>query len=195
VDGSLLRAWTSMSYLERIDGLNEDGPLPPSGGMGFGGSVSAGKKCAEGDLRGLLLSNHTHCYTSDDVARLIKKAPGVGALLRVIGHCVMENRNDLVVTSEGDQATGRAERDTALRLVRSPRGEHQKALDADKGYDTRDFVADGSRPKSRQTSVGMVDQRLMAALHSTMATPNRSTPGSESSRCLDGSNSQLASRN
>jgi hypothetical protein len=54
----------------------------------------------------------------------------------------MENRNGLVAASEVSQATGKAERDAALRMVRSLNGEHQKTLGADKGYDTREFVAD-----------------------------------------------------
>lgn len=141
VDGTLLRAWASHSSLERIDGLN-DGPPPPSGGNGFGGAPTTGKKRAKGDFRGLLLSNQTHRSTSDAEARLFKKAPGVGAFLSFMGHCVMENRNGLVVASEVSQATGKAERDAALRMARSLRGAHQKTLGADKGYDTREFVAD-----------------------------------------------------
>jgi IS5 family transposase len=73
---------------------------------------------------------------------LFKKAPGVGAFLSFMGHCVMENRNGLVVASEVSQATGRAERVAALRMARSLKGAHQKTLGADKGYDTREFVAD-----------------------------------------------------
>jgi len=141
VDGTLLRAWASHSSLERIDGLDDDLP-PPSGGRGFGAPAAVGKKRAKGDFRGLLLSNQTHRSSSDGEARLFKKAPGVGAFLSFMGHCVMENRNGLVVASEVTQASGTAERDSALRMARSLRGAHQKTLGADKGYDTRDFVAD-----------------------------------------------------
>ena len=141
VDGTLLRAWASHSSLERIDGLDDD-PPPPSGGQGFGGTASFGTRRAKGDFRGLLLSNQTHRSTSDGEARLFKKAPGVGAFLSFMGHCVMENRNGLVVASEVTQATGTAERDSALRMARSLQGAHQKTLGADKGYDTRDFVAE-----------------------------------------------------
>jgi hypothetical protein len=59
-----------------------------------------------------------------------------------MGHWIMENRNGLVVASEVTQARGTAERDSALRMMRSLRGAHQKTLGSDKGYDTRDFVAD-----------------------------------------------------
>lgn len=54
----------------------------------------------------------------------------------------MENRNGLVVASEVTQASGTAERDSALRMARSLQGAHRKTLGADKGYDTKDFVAD-----------------------------------------------------
>jgi transposase len=140
VDGTLLRAWASHSSLERIDGMGDD--LPPlGGGKGFATTATTAKKRAKGDFRGLLLSNQTHRSTSDDEAWLFKKAPGVGAFLSFMGHCVMENRNGLVVASEVSQATGKAERDAALRMARSLRGAHHKTLGADKGYDTREFVA------------------------------------------------------
>jgi hypothetical protein len=131
VDGTQLRAWASHSSLERIDGL-DDGPPPPNGGKGFGGG-DGGKKRIKGDFRGLLLSNQTHRFTSDDEARLFKRASGVRAFLSFMGHCVMENRNGLVVASEVNQATGKAERDAAVRMARSLKGAHQKTLGADKG--------------------------------------------------------------
>jgi hypothetical protein len=54
----------------------------------------------------------------------------------------MEHRNGLVVASEVSQATGRPEREAAIRVIRSLKGAHQKTLGSDKGYDTREFVAD-----------------------------------------------------
>jgi len=45
----------------------------------------------------------------------------------------MENRNGLVVASQVSQASGTAERDSALRMARSLKGAHQKTLGADKG--------------------------------------------------------------
>ena len=47
-----------------------------------------------------------------------------------------------MVASEVTSADGYGERSAALRLARSLGGVHQKTLGADKGYDTRDFVAD-----------------------------------------------------
>jgi len=55
------------------------------------------------------------------LARLFKKAPGVGAFLSFMGYCVMEKRNGLVVASEVNPAGGCWERAAALRMARAPR--------------------------------------------------------------------------
>jgi transposase len=141
VDGTLLRAWASHSSLERIDGGDDDQP-PPSGGNGFGAPPAKGKKRAKGDFRGLQLSNQTHRSSSDGEVRLFRKSVGTGAYLSYLGHCLMENRHGLVVASEVTPADGYGERAAAVRMARSLAGAHQKTLGADKGYDTRDFVAD-----------------------------------------------------
>jgi hypothetical protein len=139
VDGTLLRAWASHSSLERIDG--GDDPPPPSGGNGFGSEPAKGKKRAKGDFRGLLLSNQTHRSSSDAEARLFRKSGGTGAYLSYLGPCLMENRHGLVVASEVTSADGYGERAAAVRMARSLSGAQQKTLGADRGYDTRDFVA------------------------------------------------------
>jgi transposase len=141
VDGTLLQAWASHGSLERIDGTDDD-PPPPSGGHGFGAGSAKGKKRAKGDFRGLLLSNQTHRSRSDGEARLFRKSNGTGAFLSYLGHCLMENRHGLVVASEVTPADGYGERSAAVRMASSLPGAHQKTLGADKGYDTRDFVAD-----------------------------------------------------
>jgi hypothetical protein len=57
---------------------------------------------------------------------LFKEAPGLGGFLNFLGHCVMEDRNALVIASEVSQATGRPERNSALRLMRSIRAHIRK---------------------------------------------------------------------
>ena len=52
----------------------------------------------------------------------------------------MENRNGLVVDMDLTQATGTAERDTALKMLTRVPGDRRLTLGADKNYDTRDFV-------------------------------------------------------
>ena len=193
-----MRAWASHSSLERIDGL-DDGPPHHSGGKGCRGSGKASRKRAKGDFPGLLLSNQTHCSTSDGEAQLFKKAPGVGAFLSFMGLCVMENRNGLVVGSEVSQATGMAERKAALRMARSLQVLTRKLwvpkMATTLGSSWPTCASMTSRPMWRRTSLGKVDQRLMVALQDIRAMPNRSMPGSASSRCSGGSNRRLASGN
>ena len=139
VDGTLLRAWASHTSLERSDGLN-DRPSPPSGGNVFASSGTGSQRHAKGDFHCLLHSNQTNRSTSDRETRLFRKAPGVGALLSFMGHGIVKKRNGLVVASEISQATGRAQREAAIRIARSLKGAHQKTLGTDKGYDTKEFV-------------------------------------------------------
>ena len=54
----------------------------------------------------------------------------------------MENRNGLVADVETMQADGTAERDAAVVMIESIPGDGQVTVGADKGYDTKGFVAD-----------------------------------------------------
>jgi hypothetical protein len=58
-----------------------------------------------------------------------------------MGHVLMENRHGLVVDAELTQATGTAEREAALKMLAQIPGAGTMTVGADKGYDTRDFVA------------------------------------------------------
>src|SRR5215213_6139583 len=59
------------------------------------------------------------------------------------GHASMENRHGLVVGATLTPATGTTEREAAIKMIvrRSP-GTQRLSLGADKGYDTKNFVAD-----------------------------------------------------
>jgi hypothetical protein len=55
----------------------------------------------------------------------------------------VENRNGLLVDLRVGEANGRAEREIALQMLdEALPGDGRITLGADKGYDTRDFVAD-----------------------------------------------------
>jgi transposase len=138
VDGTLLKAWASHSSLKRKDGQDE--PPIPSNGNGF---VDAGneKKRAKGDFRGLKISNETHFSTTDPDALLARKSNAHPAELSYRGHVLMDNRHDLVVDCLITQADGYGERDAATKMAAALPGKKQKTMGADKGYDTRGFVA------------------------------------------------------
>ncbi len=126
VDGTLLEAWASLkSYHPRDD----EGP-PPGGGRN-----------REVDFRGQRRRSDTHVSSTDSEARLYKKADGQASRLGYLGHVLTENRHGLVVDVELTEANGRAEREAALVMVgRSIAG--RTTLGADRGYDTRGFVAE-----------------------------------------------------
>jgi transposase len=87
-------------------------------------------------------SNDTHQSTSDPEALLARKGGGKEAKLSYCGNVLMENRNGLVADVETMQADGTAERDAAVVMIASVPGNDRVTVGADKGYDTKGFVAD-----------------------------------------------------
>ncbi len=144
VDGTLLQAWASHASLERIDGQDEPPPPPSGPGEGFG-QPKEGKKRAKGDFRGIKLSNKTHRSTTDPDALLARKSSAHPALPSYRGHVLMDNRHALIVDCQVTQAVGTGERDAAKSMAADRPGAHQKTLGADKGYDTKGFVAEMRR--------------------------------------------------
>ena len=129
VDGTLLEAWASLKSFR-----------PKDGDRGAG-STEGGGRNPDVDYRGQKRSNATHASTTDPEARLARKGNAQEAKLYYSGHVLMENRNGLVAEVTLTQATGYAEREAALHLLGQQGGRHRRTVAADKGYDTRDFVA------------------------------------------------------
>jgi transposase/IS5 family transposase len=128
VDGTLLEAWASMKSVQPRDS---------------GGGSSGGFKNPDVDYRGEKRRNETHVSRTDPEAQLMRKGRGKETRLCYAGHVLMENRNGLIVDIDLTQATGRAERESALRMLdRLPRRKRRLTLGGDKGYDTHDFVAE-----------------------------------------------------
>ena len=126
VDGTLLEAWAShKSFRPR-------GDEPPTDG---GGNPTE-------NFHGQRRRNATHQSTTDPDARLYKKAQGREAHLGYLGHVVMEHRSGLIVKATVTPADGHGERDAALTMVEGIPGHHRITVAGDKGYDTRDFVAE-----------------------------------------------------
>ena len=84
--------------------------------------------------------NDAHQSTTDPKALLAKKGYGKEAKLCFTGHVLMENRNGMVVDVTLTQATGTAERESALDMIKGAHGSRRVTLGADKGYDTQDFI-------------------------------------------------------
>ena len=113
----------------------KDGPLPPA-------DPSAGRN-AEVDFKGTKRSNDTHASTTDPDARLYRKSNNTAAQLCYAGHLLIEHRYGLIMDAELTAATGRAERECATEMLRRlPGSNRRRTVAGDKGYDTKDFVAD-----------------------------------------------------
>ena len=74
--------------------------------------------------------------------RLFRKGAHTAAIQAYQGHVLMENRTGLVVGAVVTHADGYGERKAALAMLDTVPGAHRKTVVADKGYDTRDFIAD-----------------------------------------------------
>ena len=127
VDGTLVEAWAGLKSFKRKgeDSAPPDDPGNPSI-----------------DFHGEKRSNQTHESTTDADALLARKGSGKEAKLSYCGNVEMENRNGLIVDTELFQATGTAERYAALVMLERIEGVGQVTVGADKGYDTKDFVAE-----------------------------------------------------
>lgn len=121
VDGSLIEAWAGHKSFQRKDDDPDD----------------QGR-----DFRGQARKNDTHASKTDPDARLYRKSDGMEARLAYLGHVLMENRHGLVVQARATQATGTAERDTAVEMLRAHAVGPGSTVGGDKNYDTQGFVAD-----------------------------------------------------
>jgi len=126
VDGTLIEAWASLKSFKRRDDVSGPPDDPGNPTVNF-----------HGERR----SNATHASTTDPEARLARKGKAQEAKLFYTGHVLMENRNGLAVAGCVIPASGHAERAAALALLGEREGRERVTLGADKGYDTRDFVA------------------------------------------------------
>jgi transposase len=129
IDGTLIQAWAGQKSFRRRGRRRRGGADDDPGNPTV-------------DFHGEHRSNATHASTTDPDARLAKRGPGHEAKLAFQGHMLMDNRHGLAVAARVTAATGTAERDTAVLLVRAaPQRRERITVGADKGYDTRACVA------------------------------------------------------
>jgi len=93
------------------------------------------------DFLGEQRRNATHQSTTDPEARLPKKAAAKEAKLCYTESVLMENRNGIVIDLRVGSATGRAEREHGLALLREVGRARRITVAGDKGYDPTGFVA------------------------------------------------------
>lgn len=127
VDGTLIEAWASQKSFQRKGG--------PRDGDGQ-------------NFRGQTRTNDTHASTTDPDAKLYRRSFNAEARLVYLGHLLVENRHGLIVEAMATTADGYAERLAALQMRRAHAQRTQWrpcTLGADKGYDSRGFVARSRR--------------------------------------------------
>jgi transposase len=149
VDGTLLEACAGLKSFKNKD-CGEDGLVDDPGNPTV-------------NFHGERRSNATHQSTTDPEALLARKGAGKEAKLSYTGNVLMDNRNGLAVDVETMQADGTAERDAAVVMIESIPGDDQVTIGADKGYDTKGFVADAralnATPHVAQKKHSAVDGR------------------------------------
>jgi transposase len=128
VDGTLLEAWASQKSFQTKAGKQPPPPDDP-------GNPTV-------NFRGERRSNETHESKTDPEAQLARKSEGKESKLSYSGNLLVENRNGLIVNGEVFLANGTAERDAALVMLERIPGGKQVTVGGDKGFDTRDFVAE-----------------------------------------------------
>ena len=131
VDGTLIEAWASLKSFRPKGERPGDRPPPDDPGN------------PTVNFHGERRRNATHVSITDRDALLARKGTGKEAKLAFAGHVLMENRHGLCVDILVTRATGTAEREAALTMVRRQRrnGIRPRTLGGDKAYDTADFVA------------------------------------------------------
>ncbi len=127
VDGTLIEAWSAVKSMRRRDG--KDDPPPPGRNPHI-------------DFHGERRTNETHVAPHEPQAKLFRKGKGQPAKLYYMGHVLMEHRLGVPIDAEFTEADGYAERATAIRLMRRQPKRTGRTLAGDKGYDTREFVAE-----------------------------------------------------
>jgi transposase len=131
VDGTLIESWASHKSFNKKDGSTN----PPE----------SGSRNPSVDFHGEKRSNETHQSTTDPDARMYRKSPGQTAKLSYMGHALMDNRHGLIAAGSVSIASGKAETETALNLLKKKQNRNKKkqriTCGADKAYDNRSFVA------------------------------------------------------
>lgn len=140
VDGTLIEAWASQKSFKPKDGSG-------------GGSGSDGRN-AEADFHGQKRRNDTHASTTDPDARLFKKSSNTAAVLGYLGHALMDNRHGLIVDVDTTLASGTAEREAALTMLRRLPPGSRRTVGADKGYDLGDWVQPHTLHRISTTAAG-----------------------------------------
>jgi len=125
VDGTLIEAWASLKSFKKKG-------LPPQDPSDDPGNPTV-------NFHGQKRTNQTHQSITDPDARLYRKGLGKEARLSYMGHALMDNLHGLAVGALLTTATGKAEGEAALAMVKKVR-RRGTTVGADKWYDQAPVV-------------------------------------------------------
>lgn len=152
VDGTLLEGWAGLKSFKPKKSKKTPPPDDP-------GNPTV-------NFHGEKRTNDTHQSTTDPDTRLYRKGSGKEAKLCYMGHATTENRHGLVVACELTLASGTAEAEAALSMVKAlkRKGFRVKTVGGDKLFDQQAVVGGlrqlGVTPHVAQRSTGSsIDQR------------------------------------
>ena len=150
VDGTQIRANASMQSLERTQTDDPQGHDEPAQ------EAVSEKMAKEPQPQGVWkghgerYSNQTHTSSTDPDARLYRKGKGESASLSYLVHDVIDTKSRVILGRRASIATGTAERDVALELLREHEARRPilgldqavEVLTGDTGYGASRFVSD-----------------------------------------------------
>jgi len=160
VDGTLVEAWASLKSFRPKQDAHEAADAP--GADQEAGPAEAGRN-PRVNFHGKRRRNDTHASTTDPEARLFRKGRGKEAKLSFMAHALMENRNGLVVDTRLTPATGTAERESGIAMIREVPGRHRITVGTDKHYDSEGFVT-SARDYQTVPHVAQNDTRRRSAI-------------------------------
>jgi transposase len=131
VDGTLIEAWAGQKSFQRKKS-DDDSLNPPPREPGSNPTINFRKEQRRND---------THESLTDPEARLYRKSGGAESRLAYMGHLLTENRHGLVVDTRLTTATGTAEREAAVDMLKQKLLFRKATLGGDRNYDTQGFVA------------------------------------------------------
>ena len=146
VDGTQIQADASVKSIEPIEPpVSLDDYLK---GIGFEGDKTKGRSGhpQDKDFHGEKWTNQTHRSTTDPDARLYSKSKGKGAFLWFMGHDLIDTKSRVILETQGTQATGTAEPESALKMADDLEAytmpKDIQTLSADAGCGSGNFIAD-----------------------------------------------------
>ena len=132
-DGDARSGWGRHSFHNHSLEQRKDGKNPPSTDDPGNPTVN---------FHGEKRSNRTHASQTDPEAQLARTGEGKEAKLSYSGNLLVENRNGRIVNAMAWEASGTAERDTALAMLEQIAGTKRVTVGGDKGFDTADFISE-----------------------------------------------------